>query len=154
MVRKKHAKAIAKAEQDIAEAAADAPAPRKPRKMKNMDKPWEDDSVDHWKEEKFEQGDMKGGVLLEESSFAVLFPAYREKYLRECWPQASTCMRSETATALAAAAVASDQGAWQRMASPDPHQRRSPRQRPLVFCGPLQLSARVHPVVEWRYLFS
>ena len=56
-------------------------------KMKNMDKPWEDDSVDHWKTDGFAQGDMIH-ALTEESSFAVLFPSYREAYLREACPQA------------------------------------------------------------------
>lgn len=61
--------------------------------MKNMDKPWEDDSVDHWKTEAFTQGDMTAGSLLEESSFAVLFPAYRENYLRDVWPQVTSALK-------------------------------------------------------------
>jgi len=38
-----------------------------------------------WKELEFTRESNPHG-LLEESSFAILFPAYREKYLRECWP--------------------------------------------------------------------
>ena len=61
-------------------------------KYKNMDKPWEDDDVDHWKNEAFDKGDMKH-ALTEESSFAVLFPSYREAYLREAWPQVTSTLR-------------------------------------------------------------
>lgn len=39
---------------------------------------------DGWKEPPFARGDNPKG-LLEESSFATLFPKYREAYLRECW---------------------------------------------------------------------
>jgi ribosomal RNA assembly protein len=62
-----------------------AKAPVNKNKRYRRDKPWDNESIDHWKVEKFEPGTMKG-PLLEESSFATLFPKYREIYLRESWP--------------------------------------------------------------------
>ena len=49
------------------------------------DKPWDTDDIDHWNVPKLTPEDNPHG-LLEESSFAVLFPKYREKYLRDIWP--------------------------------------------------------------------
>ena len=50
------------------------------------DKPWDNDpTIDKFKIEEFKKGDMKTS-LLEESSFAVLFPQYREKYIKEVFP--------------------------------------------------------------------
>jgi hypothetical protein len=49
------------------------------------DKPWDTDDIDHWKVDEW-QPEQLNGHLLEESSFATLFPKYRENYLREVWP--------------------------------------------------------------------
>ena len=49
------------------------------------DKPWYNEEIDHWKIDDFDPEEIKS-TFLEESSFATLFPKYREKYLREVWP--------------------------------------------------------------------
>ena len=60
------------------------PIPKSKRFRK--DKPWDNDpSLDKFKIQEFKKGDMKSS-LLEESSFAVLFPQYREKYIKEVFP--------------------------------------------------------------------
>jgi len=47
-----------------------------------------------WKIEPFLRSDNKGGVFSEESSFATLFPKYREKYLREVWSAVTQALES------------------------------------------------------------
>ena len=57
---------------------------RKEKKGKyRREKAWDDETVDHWKIEPFGPEDNKGGPFAEESSFATLFPQYREQYLRQ-----------------------------------------------------------------------
>jgi ribosomal RNA assembly protein len=63
-----------------------APQGRKKDKYRK-DKPWDDGSVDRWKPVAISKEDApKGGLLTEESSFATLFPQYREQYLKQVWP--------------------------------------------------------------------
>ncbi|KAI6093550.1 eukaryotic type KH-domain (KH-domain type I) [Hypoxylon rubiginosum] len=50
------------------------------------DKPWDTDDIDKWEVQPFKPEDNAGGTFAEESSFAVLFPKYREVYLKEAWP--------------------------------------------------------------------
>ncbi|TVY53454.1 KRR1 small subunit processome component [Lachnellula cervina] len=50
------------------------------------EKPWDTDDIDKWKIDPFTPTDNAGGTFTEESSFATLFPKYREVYLREAWP--------------------------------------------------------------------
>ncbi|KAI4093018.1 MAG: hypothetical protein LQ344_003165 [Seirophora lacunosa] len=50
------------------------------------DKPWDTEDVDKWKIDPFSPNDNIAGPFAEESSFAVLFPKYREVYLKQAWP--------------------------------------------------------------------
>lgn len=47
------------------------------------DKPWDHDGIDHWKVDAFTKEDNPTGML-EESSFATLFPKYRGAWLAAC----------------------------------------------------------------------
>jgi ribosomal RNA assembly protein len=51
------------------------------------EKPWDNADIDHWKIDPWanEKDGLPGGHLLEESSFATLFPKYREIYLKQNW---------------------------------------------------------------------
>jgi len=51
-----------------------------------LEKPWDTDDIDKWKIEPFTANDNLGGTFSEESSFSVLFPKYRETYLKASWP--------------------------------------------------------------------
>lgn len=53
----------------------------------NVDKPWDTDDIDKWKEDPFTPDQNAGGTFSEESTFSTLFPKYRELYLKTNWPR-------------------------------------------------------------------
>ncbi|KAK6098246.1 ribosomal RNA assembly protein krr1 [Batrachochytrium dendrobatidis] len=66
--------------------AADTAAPKVSKKRQHRkEKPWDTDDIDHWKVDEFKP-EHNPHPFLAESSFATLFPKYRETYLREVWP--------------------------------------------------------------------
>lgn len=48
-------------------------------------KDWDTPDIDKWAIDEFKPDDNIGGTFAEESSFVVLFPKYREVYLRQNW---------------------------------------------------------------------
>ncbi|KAL2918977.1 meiotic recombination [Polyrhizophydium stewartii] len=71
--------------------AADADKPVNKNKKYRRPKPWDTDDIDHWKIEEFKP-EHNPSPFLEESSFATLFPKYRETYLREIWPMVTAAL--------------------------------------------------------------
>ncbi|KAL1638611.1 ribosomal RNA assembly protein krr1 [Diplodia intermedia] len=61
----------------------------------NRDKPWDTGDIDKWKIDEFKPEDNIGGTFAEESSFATLFPKYREIYLREAWPVVTRALEKQ-----------------------------------------------------------
>ncbi|XP_952084.1 ribosomal RNA assembly protein, putative [Theileria annulata] len=55
------------------------------------DKPWDNDTIDHWKIEPFTSEENEPS-LVEESSFRILFPKYREKYIQSVWGDVKRCL--------------------------------------------------------------
>ncbi|MCJ1292157.1 ribosomal RNA assembly protein krr1 [Xylographa carneopallida] len=51
-----------------------------------QEKPWDTEDIDKWKIDPFKPVDNAAGTFAEESSFATLFPKYREHYLKQAWP--------------------------------------------------------------------
>ncbi|KAI9363997.1 ribosomal RNA assembly protein mis3 [Zopfochytrium polystomum] len=62
-------------------------------KKYRRDKPWDTDDIDKWKVEPFKTDEKNDVPFLEESSFATLFPKYRETYLRTVWPNISGALK-------------------------------------------------------------
>ena len=65
---------------------------------------WDDPSIDHWKIEEFKP-EHNPHSLVEESSFATLFPRYREKYLQKIWPHVEKKAKEMVSTEIIAACV-------------------------------------------------
>lgn len=78
---------------DSAAAPAAANPPVNKNKRYRKEKPWDNAEIDHWAIPKVTAEDPLDAPL-EESSFATLFPKYREKYLREVWPLVTKTLKT------------------------------------------------------------
>nr|ODN76440.1 ribosomal RNA assembly protein [Cryptococcus depauperatus CBS 7841] len=64
-------------------------------KRHRKDKPWDTEDVDHWAIPEFNPPPVEQHKpFLEESSFALLFPKYREPYLRSVWSTITSALES------------------------------------------------------------
>ncbi|KAJ3388888.1 Ribosomal RNA assembly protein mis3 [Lobulomyces angularis] len=62
-------------------------------KRYRKDKPWDTDDIDKWEIQPFKSEEIADSFL-EESSFATLFPKYREMYLKEVWSQVTASLQA------------------------------------------------------------
>ncbi|ODV89824.1 hypothetical protein CANCADRAFT_148655 [Tortispora caseinolytica NRRL Y-17796] len=62
----------------------------------DKEKPWDTDDIDKWNIEEFTAEDNRSGQpFTEESSFATLFPKYRERYLRQIWGDVTRALEAK-----------------------------------------------------------
>jgi len=59
----------------------------------NQDKPWDDGTVDKWKDIPI-KSDETWRPLIDESEFACLFPKYREVYLKSVWSNVTSTLET------------------------------------------------------------
>ncbi|KAI8871544.1 hypothetical protein GQ42DRAFT_161945 [Ramicandelaber brevisporus] len=65
----------------------------KNHKKYRKDKPWDNEDIDHWAIQPWTADDNANvSALTEVSSFSVMFPKYREQYLREVWPHVTKAL--------------------------------------------------------------
>lgn len=78
----------------------EAPVVKSKKQQHRKDKPWDTPDIDHWAIMPFEApaDGSKHDAFLEESSFATLFPKYREVYLREIWGHVTTALDKHVST--------------------------------------------------------
>merc|ERR1711939_999430 len=78
---------------DVEEDQANVITQPNKNKKHRKDKPWDTDDIDHWKIDAYTAPSAsEHKPFLEESSFATLFPKYRETYLREVWGHVSAAL--------------------------------------------------------------
>lgn len=78
---------MASTSEETTPASAEAQQPEKKNNKKyRKDKPWDHDGINHWMIQPFDPETDSSGPFLEESKFSMLFPRYRESYIREVWP--------------------------------------------------------------------
>ncbi|KAJ5407867.1 hypothetical protein N7509_001750 [Penicillium cosmopolitanum] len=61
----------------------------------NKEKAWDTEDIDKWKIDEFKPEDNVAGNFAEESSFVILFPKYRESYLKEAWPTITKALEKQ-----------------------------------------------------------
>ncbi|TPX31947.1 hypothetical protein SmJEL517_g04866 [Synchytrium microbalum] len=82
----------AAADQVQPDAPVDAPPVNKNKRYRK-EKPWDTDDIDKWAIQPWKPEDNTA-PFLDESSFATLFPKYRESYLREIWGQVTQVLEA------------------------------------------------------------